>query len=71
MISPKDLDDLLVVLRKHGVEVFKDDSLTLQLGQFVPVVEQPLPKLPDINPFMSLRDLDAAYGVPEITKEGE
>lgn len=71
MIDPKDLDELLVVLRKHGVEVFKDETLTLQLSQFVPVVEQPPAKLPDINPFMSLRDLDAAYGVPEVTKDGE
>lgn len=71
MISPKDLDELLVVLRKHGVEVFKDDSLTLQLSQFVPVVEQPPTQLPDINPYVSLRDLDQAYGIPEINKEIE
>jgi hypothetical protein len=71
MISPKDLEELLVVLRRHGVEVFKDDSLTLQLGQFIPVVEQPQAQLPDINPYVSLRDLDQAYGIPEINKEIE
>lgn len=71
MISPKDLEELLIVLRKHGVEVFKDESITVQLSQFIPVVDKPPEKLPDINPYLSLRDLDEAYGIPEITKDGE
>ncbi len=65
------LDKLLEVLRKHNVEVFKDESLTLQLGQQLPVVAQPEPLLPSSNPYATLRDIDAAYGIPQINKDDE
>jgi hypothetical protein len=65
------IDKLLEVLRKHGVEVFKDESFTIQLSQQLPVVAQSEPLLPSSNPYATLRDIDAAYGIPQINKEDE
>lgn len=65
------IDKLLAVLRKHGVEVFKDEAFTIQLGQQFPVVAQPEPILPSSNPYATLRDIDAAYGIPQINKDDE
>ena len=71
MIDPKLLDELCSVMRKHGAEVLKDGELLIQLSQFAPVVAQPEPQLPSTNPYATLSDIDAAYGVPLFTKENE
>lgn len=71
MIEPQQLEALLEVMRKHGAEVLKHGDFLVQLSQFSPVVAQPEPILPSHNPFATLRDLDAAYGVPQFDKDGE
>lgn len=71
MIDPKLLDELCVVMRKHGAEVLKDGELLIQLSQFAPVVAQPEPQLPSTNPYATLSDIDAAYGIPNFTKDDE
>lgn len=74
MIEPKQLDELLTIMRKHNAEVLKDGDFLVQLSQLsqhAPLVAQLEPQLPGLNPYATLSDIDAAYGIPQSTKEDD
>jgi len=71
MIDPKQLDELLTIMRKHNAEVLKDGDFLVQLSQHAPLVAQFELQLPGINPYATLSDIDAAYGIPQSAKEND
>lgn len=71
MIEPKQLDELLTIMRKHNAEVLKDADFLVQLSAHAPLVAQLEPQLPGLNPYATLSDIDAAYGIPQSTKEDD
>lgn len=74
MIKPTELDELLSVMVKHGCVRLKHGDVEIHVAASATVGPQ-LPKMqPIINPYdavSTLADIDALYGVPQITKEGE
>lgn len=69
MIEAKQLDELLTIMRKHNAEVLKHGDFLVQLSQHAPLVAQPETQLTSYNPYATLSDIDAAYGIPKSRKE--
>jgi|MudIll2142460700_1097286.scaffolds.fasta_scaffold1231116_2 hypothetical protein len=69
MISPKELEELLKVMVAHGCVVVKHGDLEIHTSPSGPMVAQPPPLTPIVNPFANvstISDLDQLYGVPQI-----
>jgi|GEM_PF-3888166 len=74
MIKPSELDELLSVMVKHGCVALTHGDLAIHVAAGSVVGTQPPKIQPIINPYDSistLAEIDALYGVPTITKEGE
>lgn len=74
MIKPTELDEILSVMVKHGCVRLKHGDLEVHVAASATVGTQPPKIQPLINPYdavSTLADIDALYGVPQITKEGE
>ena len=74
MIKPQELDELLSVMVKHGCTVLTHGDLEIRVAASSALGAQPSKVQSLINPYSSvstLAEIDALYGVPQITKEGE